>query len=149
MENKNPDVTINVIVDVKGLTSDSTTSDPSKNTVKNYVELVDNLGDTDDVKGDSTTFDTKTYAKSKIVWKAQSTDGVDSVHMKGVTSDDGKSYFSEGPKIKDDGSEEWEATAIDNKDDNPIEFQYSIEFTVNGGSTKYILDPKLQIKKKE
>ncbi|WP_111682598.1 hypothetical protein [Winogradskyella tangerina] len=148
MEEKNPDVTITVIVDAQGITNDSTTLDPSKDTVKNYVNLVDNLGDKEDKKGDSTTFDTKVTGQASIVWHAQSTDGVDSIHMTKIAPDNAGDYFSDGPKQKEDGSEDWEATTVSNENGTgTLEFQYYIKFTINGGKQVYTLDPKLQIRK--
>ena len=68
--------------------------------------------------------------------------------MTKIASEDGGNYFSDGPKQKEDGSEDWKATTVSNKDGSgTLEFQYYIKFTVNGGDVVYTLDPKLQIRR--
>jgi hypothetical protein len=151
MANENPDVTITMTVDVSNLLADSLAPRWSER-VKDYVTLTDTLGDTNDVSGDSSTFDTKTISKATIAWKAQSSNGVDSIHITAINpfvfNDPGKTFFDSNPEELKDGSELWVATAVDVEDEDPFTFEYSIFFYVNGDSkTVYKLDPKLQIKK--
>lgn len=151
MANTNPDVTITMTVDVSNLIADSLAPRwPER--VKDYVTLTDTLGDSNDVAGDSSTFDTKTISKATIAWKAQSSDGVDSIHITNINpyvfNDTSKKFFESYPKEETDGSEQWIATAVEVDDDDTFSFEYSIYFYVNGNSnTVYKLDPKLQIKK--
>jgi len=144
-EEKNPDVTITMRVDCPGLRSD----DNPANNISKYVKMSDTLGDTEDIKGDVTTFDTIIHSDAVIVWEGKSSDGIDSVHITNVYENEGEvNCFEELPKSKEDGSENWTGKVlnVDGKED--LECEYSIDFTINGDKTVYTLDPKLQIRKK-
>lgn len=152
MANNNPDVTITMTVDAtKLLADDLATRWPER--VKDHVVLTDTLGDNNDVPGDTSTFDTKTISKATIAWKAQSLNGIDSIHITNINpfvfGDSPKEFFSSYPKETTDGSEIWLATAADVETDTPFTFEYSIYFYVNGATdTIYKLDPKLQVRRK-
>ncbi|WP_353779997.1 hypothetical protein [Winogradskyella sp. 3972H.M.0a.05] len=139
---KLPEVTITMTVDVNSLESDPV--------VKNSVNILDNLNDRDDVPGDSSTFDTVADSHSKIYWKAQSMNGVDTIHIDLIYINKGQpDPFQDPPGELVDGSGEWFAIAKDVGYYQDIDSEYSIRFYVNGNhKKKYTIDPKLQIRKK-
>ena len=56
----------------------------SQNDVWSKVSLTDCNGDTDTTPGDARTFDTKVNGSTNITWKAESSDGVDSIQIKNI-----------------------------------------------------------------
>ena len=146
MGTKNPDVTITLSVNTGDLKSDRN----GQQNIKNYISFSDTLGDSDDTKGDPTTFDTIVNSNAEIVWHAQSGDGVDSVHITDIFINTGQpDPFSTAPKELTDGSEDYYAVAKDVDETGNITSEYSISFYINGDSgNKYTVDPKLQIRKR-
>lgn len=136
-------VDILLTVNAKNLHSDQ------KNPLK-YVEFTDNQPeDTYDNPNDKSTFDSIAKPGQMVVWNAM--DNSDEGYLALITNiefrDVPEGFFAKPPYSVGDGS--WVAVMGDNPTNQNIEAKYTITFDSGyRGDPLYIIDPKLQIKKR-
>ncbi|MDW3192354.1 MAG: hypothetical protein R8G66_08315 [Cytophagales bacterium] len=131
------DINVLVTVDTENLTAEN---------VNTTVVLSDDNDDTDDIPGDSSTFDIiKAGGGVSIQWTPESKNGTDSVSITGINKVTGDDVWDVEPSLES-GTDMWLGSLISNYGDTTYEMKYDIVFEVsNRSGESFILDPKIKV----
>ena len=131
--------TITLTVNTSGITQSNFLS---------QVTFTDGDGDTLPPNTNATAFNTPLKGGASVTWSAQSSDGVDTIHLLSVAPNDTTTdFFAMGPTGPDDMGN-WSARVKGSNPNNDIDCEYTIKFYINGDSSNvFTIDPKLQISK--
>ena len=131
------DINVLVTVDTENLTVEN---------VNTTVVLSDDNDDSDDIPGDSSTFDIiKAGGGVSIQWTPESQNGTDTVNITGINKVSGDGCWGVAPTLES-GTDMWLGSLVDNNGDTTLEMKYDIVFEVsNRAGESFILDPKLTI----
>lgn len=131
------DINVLVTVDTENLTAEN---------VNTSVVLSDDNDDSDDIPGDSSTFDIiKEGGGFSVQWTPEAKNGVDTVNITAINKVSGDDCFATGPSLEP-GTDMWLASVVNNDGDSTLELKYDIVFNVSTspGQT-FTLDPKLKV----
>lgn len=121
-----------------------------QNNLLNHIELADNQpSDKYDDPRDKSTFDSIAESNQMVVWAAEDVSGMG--HLALITNiefkDAPEGFFEKAPYDVGDG--EWVAVLGTNNTNRNLEAKYSITFDSGyRGDPLFVIDPKLQIKKR-
>lgn len=131
------DINVLVTVDTENLTAEN---------VNTTVVLSDDNDDSDDIPGDSSTFDIiKAGGGFSVQWTPESKNGTDTVNITGINKVSGDDVWDVAPALES-GTDMWLASVVNNDSDTTLELKYDIVFTVSNKSGEtFILDPKMKV----
>ncbi len=131
------DINVLVTVDTETLTAEN---------VNTTVVLSDDNDDSDDIPGDSSTFDIiKEGGGVSIQWTPESKNGTDTVTLTGINKVSGDDCWDVQPS-QETGTDMWLGSLVDNNGDSTLEMKYDIVFEVsNKSGESFTLDPKVTI----
>lgn len=131
------DINITVTVDTENLTAEN---------VNTTVVLSDDNDDSDDIPGDSSTFDViKAGGGVSVQWTPESKNGTDTVNITGINKVSGDDVWGVTPSLES-GTDMWLGSLISNDGDTTLEMKYDIVFEVsNKSGESFTLDPKMTV----
>ncbi len=134
------DINVLVTVDTETLTQLN---------VNNTVVLSDDNDDSDDVPGDSSTFDiVKAGGGVSVQWTPVAKNGTDTVTIRAINKVSGDDCFAAEP-ANAPGTEMWLASLVDNDSNSTLELKYDIVFSVSNKEGDFTLDPKIKVPPKD
>ncbi len=132
------DINVLVTVDTENLTAEN---------VNTTVVLSDDNDDSDDIPGDSSTFDIIQQGGGvSVQWTPESKNGTDTVSISGINKVSGDDVWDVAPSLES-GTDMWLGSLVNNDGDSELEMKYDIVFEVsNKPGQTFILDPTIRVK---
>ncbi len=130
------DINVLVTIDTEAVTQENVTT---------TVVLSDDNDDSDDIPGDSSTFEIiKEGGGVSIQWTPEAKNDTDTVTISGINKVSGDDVWDVAPALEA-GTAMWLGSIIDNDGDSTMAMKYDIVFEVSNKSGSFTLDPKIRI----